>query len=51
MILLVEVLAVTMACPKDTCAVISCNKTPLATQVIKTLQDKQKNNDSFTFYI
>ena len=50
-ILLVEVLAVTMACPNDTCAVINCTKTPLATQVIKALQDKQKNNDSFTFYI
>ena len=50
-ILLAELLAVTMACPNDTCAVISSNNASIATQVINKLKAKRQNNDSFTFYI
>ena len=39
-----------MACPSDTCAVISSNETSIATQVIEILKNKSRN-DSFTFYI
>ena len=50
-VLLAELLAVTMSCPSDSCAVISSNETSIATQVIEILKAKQQNNDSFTFYI
>ena len=40
-----------MACPSDTCAVISSNETSIATQVIDTLKARRQNNDTFTFYI
>ena len=50
-VLLAELLAVTTACPSDTCAVISSNKTSIATQVIEKLKAKRQNNNSFTFYI
>ena len=50
-VLLVELLAVTMACPSDTCAVISSNKTSIATQVVDLLKERPDKNDSFTFYI
>ena len=49
-VLLVELLAVTMACPSETCAVISSNKTSIAAQVIEELKNKS-SNDSFIFYI
>ena len=48
-VLLSELIVVTMACPNDTCAVIDCNKTSIATQVINMLKDKRQNNNSFTF--
>ena len=50
-ILVAGLLAVTMACPSDTCAVISSNETSIATQVIDKLKARRQNNDSFTFYI
>ena len=46
----VELLAITVTCPNDTCAVINSSNTSIAEQVIDKLKAKRQN-DSFTFYI
>ena len=50
-LILAELLIATSACPSNTCAIINSNETSLATQVIDLLKNRQRNNDSFTFYI
>ena len=50
-LILVELLVATTACPSGTCAIINCTDTSLAMQVINCLKTRQQNNGSFTFYI